>query len=148
MDVLVTIINILVTSVLSALFTAISLRWVFSKISGSISSLTHLGGKIAGEASGNMRATKAVREDLAEGFLGGPNLAGLKMIAGQFGFDIDTMIEEHGAENTLAGIIQILQMVGIDPMKLLSQGLGGITKNLLGGSGTTSSEGLGIGRTT
>lgn len=127
-----TILIIVTTSMLSALFTLIGLRWVLLKALEGISGLTHLGAKIAGEASGFRGASKAVAEEAAAGVLTGPQLSGIKMLASQLGFDLDAMIEEHGATETLAGITQLLQMIGIDPMELLNRGVGGLTKHLLG----------------
>ncbi len=80
--------------------------------------------------SGDNRATRAVANEAAEQFLSGPKMAGLKMVASQFGFDIDSMIEEHGAVNTLMGLQQIAGMLGIDIMQIAEQGLGSLTKGL------------------
>lgn len=123
------IVNIFLTSLLTAFFLFLSLRWIFGKL---INPLTHLGAKMAGESSGFNRASKAVTEDAAEGILNSPNIAGLKMIASQLGFDIDGMIEDHGAVETLAGITQVLAVVGINPQDLLMKGIGSLGKNLLG----------------
>lgn len=128
------------TSLMTTFFTFLSLRWLFSKIGESLSGLTHLGAKVAGQAAGTMRATKAVRNEMAEQFLSGPALSGLRMIGSQIGLNIDEMIEEHGAEETLAGAMGILQILGINPQDLLTEGIAGIAKHLLKG-GTTSERG-------
>lgn len=133
-----TILTILATSVLSSVFTFLSLRWLFGKIAEGLSGLTHLGAKVAGEASGMLGAKKAVRNEIASGILKSPNLAGVRLIASQVGFDIDGMIEEHGAEETLAGAIQIMEMLGMNPQKMLMDGIGSIGKGLLGKSSTVN----------
>lgn len=89
----------------------------------AISGLTSLGAKVAGEASGHIRANKAIIEEGARGILASPNIAGVRMLARQVGFDLDSMIEEHGATETLLGLTQLLGMMGIDIQKVLSGGL-------------------------
>lgn len=114
----------------------LSLRWIFSKFMGGISGLTRLGASLAGQQSGFNRASKAVTEEAAQGILTGPQMAGINFIADKLGFNIESMIEEHGATQTLAGITQLLSMVGIDPQKILTEGIGSMAKGLLGQSST------------
>lgn len=125
-------INNIPTILLTAATIFILLRFLFNKITSSFSSLTSLGAKYAGNQSGMIRAGKAVTNEAAMQFLNSPQIGGLKMIASQLGFDLDGMIEDHGAVETLTGITQLLNIVGIDPMTLMTQGIGGLTKNLKG----------------
>lgn len=125
------VLNIVATSLLTAFIIFMSMRWLFGKIAESIGGFTNLGAKVAGEVSGMRRSTKAVRNKVASDVLEGPNLAGLKMLASQFGFDIDGMIAQHGAEETLAGITQVLAMLGLNPTDLLSKGIGSLIPSLL-----------------
>ena len=134
------ILNIVLTALLTTVFLVFAMRWLFKNIAGSISSLTHLGGKLAGEASGSRRASKAVTQDVAKSILGSPQLSGIKMIAGQLGIDIDQMVEDHGAIETMNGITQVLGMLGIDPTSFLSQGLGSLTKGFKIGENKQVSE--------
>lgn len=78
---------------------------------------------ILGKESGKSRAQDATTEALAQGVLSGPNLAGIKLAAKGLGVDIDGMIEEYGAVETLAGAKQLGDMLGIDILGVLSQGL-------------------------
>lgn len=126
--------NILATSLLTAVFILVPLRWIFGKLAKPLSGFAKLGAKIAGEKSGFLGASNAVKNSVASGILNSPQISGLKMIAKQFGFDLDEMIADHGEAETLAGLTQILQMVGIDPAQLLSQGLGSLGKDFLGSS--------------
>lgn len=132
-----TLFIIVATSLLTAGLVFLSLRFVFSKIVGGISGLTSLGAKVAGENSGLIRGNRAATEEVASKILNSPNLAGLKMIASQAGFDIDEMIEEKGALNTLSGLQQVLGMLGVDVNQILTQGLGSVVGNVFGGQGNT-----------
>ncbi len=126
-DIALAILNVVLTSLLTAGFVFLSLRWILSKI---FNPMISAGASVLGMKSGDNRATRAVANEAAEQFLSGPKMAGLKMVASQFGFDIDSMIEEHGAVNTLMGLQQIAGMLGIDIMQIAEQGLGSITKGL------------------
>lgn len=137
-------VNIMLTSALTCGLLFLILRWLFGKIFSGLSSFTSLGAKVAGEKSGFNRASKVVMEDAAEGILGSGQLGGIKMLASQFGFDLDSMIEEHGAVETLSGITQLLGILGINPTDLITKGLAGIGKNLLSGQKQSSSSELGL----
>jgi len=142
---LTTFITIVLTSVLTAGLVFLSLRFVMGKIGSSISGLTSLGAKVAGTNSGFNRGSGAVSQEVAGKILNSPNLAGLKMIASQAGFDIDDMVEERGALQTLAGLQQVLGMLGVDVNQIMSEGLGSVVGNSLfgGGSGSSGSRKIG-----
>jgi len=92
---------------------------------------------VLGKKSAESRAEKRVVDDVATQILDSPQIAGYKMMAKEaLGVDIDGMVEEYGAPQTLMGIQQILGMLGIDLTSALSGGLGkGL--NITTGSGNT-----------
>lgn len=65
---------------------------------------------ILGKQSGDARSVRAVQDNIATNVID-QQLGGLKMIAGQLGFDVDEMIEQYGATSVLQGIQQFLPMV-------------------------------------
>ena len=82
---------------------------------------------------------KAVVSDAAEMVLSSPQLAGIKMVAEQVGFDIDAMVEKHGPAGALQGFTQLLAMLGIklpDVLGALTSGEG--IGSLLSGAPQTS----------
>lgn len=94
---------------------------------------------ILGKESGRVRAEKATTEDIAQQVLSNPQIQGWKMIAKTaLGIDLDEMIEEHGAVETLAGLKQIGETLGIDITQLLVQGAKGI--NTTTDKGVTTSQ--------
>ncbi len=127
LDVLLAIFNVVLTSALTAGFVFLSFRWILGKV---FNPMISAGASVLGMKSGDNRATRAVANEAAQQFLSGPKMAGLKMIASQLGFDIESMVEEHGAVNTLMGLQQIAGMLGIDIMQIAEKGLGGLTKGL------------------
>lgn len=76
-----------------------------------------------GTKSGEKRKSKAIMEQVANDILDGPQLKGLKMAASAIGVDVDEYIEEHGAVDTIGAVTSLANMLGIDVMSLLSQGL-------------------------
>ena len=78
---------------------------------------------ILGKESGKVRTQEAVTNKLATQVLSGPQLAGLKMAAKAVGIDLDDMIEEYGAVETIQGLSQLGSMLGIDVSQLLSSGI-------------------------
>jgi len=79
---------------------------------------------ILGKQSGAVRANQATVNDMATQIISGPKFAGLKLGAKALGVDIDSMIEEHGAMEVMAGAQQIAGMLGINITDLVSGGLG------------------------
>lgn len=130
------------TSVLTMALNFFTLRHLFGKITEGFTSMTKMGAQAMGIKSGISRGTKAAMNDAAGQFLHSPHFAGIKMLASQFGFDIDDMVEEHGEVETLAGITQFLGMLGIDINKVMNGGLKNIAKSFLGTEHTVSSERL------
>jgi hypothetical protein len=126
------VINMIVQAAMSAAITLLGmfviLRLVIpqigEEISEGISSLTHLGAKVAGARSGESRKRKAIVNDMAQGFLNSPKMTGLKLIGKQLGFDLDAMVEEHGAAETMQGLSQLAGMVGIDITQFVSGNIG------------------------
>ncbi len=129
-DLLSALLNVVLTSALTAALIFLSFRWILNKI---FNPMISAGASLLGQKSGSNRATRAVTNEVAEQILSTPKLAGMKMIASNLGFDIDGMIEEHGALETLTGIQQVLSMLGIDVMKVAQEGLGGLTGTLKSG---------------
>jgi len=141
-EVLTILATIVGSALLSGLFVFLVMRKLFGGIMETLfNPMMKTGAKILGEKSGHTRAVKAVMKESAQGILQGPQLSGLRMIASQVGFDIDQMIEDHGAVETLAGLTQLLSMLGIDAKQLMEGGLSSITKGLLGDK-TKSLQGL------
>lgn len=94
---------------------------------------------IMGKAGVESRSQKAVVSDAAEMVLSSPQLAGIKMVAEQVGFDIDAMVEKHGPAGALQGFTQLLAMLGIklpDVLGALTSGEG--IGSLLSGAPQTS----------
>lgn len=92
---------------------------------------------IMGKESGRVRAEKATTEAIATQVLDNPNIQGWKMIAkSALGIDLDEMIGEYGAVETLAALKQIGETLGIDIQSLLIQGTKGL--NTPSPSGSTS----------
>lgn len=114
------------TSVLTTTMTFLSLRWVFGKLAKGFETFTKMGASQMGVKSGISRGTKAAMDSAAKNVLSSPKIAGIKMLASQFGFDIDSMIEEHGSVETLAAINQVLGLLGIDMNTFLEKGLKGL----------------------
>lgn len=69
---------------------------------------------ILGKQSGETRHNKAITDQIAVDVLNGPKFSGLKLVAKGLGMDVDEYIEEHGATDTIAGIMSLAQMLGID----------------------------------
>jgi len=102
---------------------------------------TKLGAKLAGETSGFVRGSKAVSEDMAKDILGSPQIQGIKVLADQFGFDINSYIEDHGALATLSGAQQLAGLLGINLMDVIEGGIGAVTKGLSTRAGTKQYRG-------
>lgn len=82
---------------------------------------------ILGKESGKVRAEKATTDAIATQVLNNPNIQGWKMIAkSALGIDLDEMIEEHGAVETLAALKQIGETIGINIPDLIIQGTKGL----------------------
>lgn len=79
-----------------------------------------------GKKSGEVRGNLALEEDLALDILNSPQLEGIKLIASQFGIDIDAYIQEKGAVKTLKAAESLAGMLGMDLPTLLMQGIGGL----------------------
>lgn len=112
------ILNIVATSLLTTLLFFLMLRWllprIFSEITGSLSSLTKLGAKVAGKQSGYNRAVQSVQKDALDALLNSPQAQGVKLLASQLGFDVDSYIEEHGAAPTIEALVGLADMFHID----------------------------------
>jgi microsomal dipeptidase-like Zn-dependent dipeptidase len=81
---------------------------------------------VLGKKSGEVRAEKATVDKMAKQVLNSPNLAGYKMLGKQLlGIDVDEMIDEEGAMNTIAGLRTLAQALGIDITQMIGQGLQG-----------------------
>lgn len=79
---------------------------------------------IIGSQGGQATAASALTEKIALDVLSGPKLAGLKLVAGGIGLDVDSYIEEHGAVNTINAIQSLAGAIpGLDLGSLL-QGAG------------------------
>ena len=82
---------------------------------------------ILGKEGAQVRAEKATTEDIAMKVLSNPNIQGWKMIAkSALGIDLDEMIEDHGAVETLAGLKQLGDTLGIDIASMITQGAKGL----------------------
>jgi hypothetical protein len=82
---------------------------------------------IMGKESGKVRAEKATTEAIAKQVLDNPNIQGWKMIAKTaLGIDLDEMIGEYGAVETLAALKQIGETMGINIPELITQGTKGL----------------------
>lgn len=91
---------------------------------------------VMGQKSGESKKQKAMVDKIATQVLDSPNLAGLKMLGKQLGIDVDAMVEEEGAVETLSGIQQLAGMLGIDISKFLTQGAKGL--NITTGGNSTN----------
>lgn len=76
-----------------------------------------------GTKSGEKRHQKALMDQMASDVLDSPQLKGVKGIASAVGIDIESYINEHGAADTIATATSIANMLGIDIMKVMSEGL-------------------------
>jgi hypothetical protein len=122
------IVQAVITSLITTIMVFLSLRWILPRVgeelADAISPLTTIGARMAGEKSGQSRKQKAIVNNMAQGFLSSPKMIGLKLVGKQLGFDLDAMVEEHGAVETMQGLSQLAALVGIDITQFVSGNIG------------------------
>lgn len=141
------IINIIALSAIGFIGWIIIKREINSTIGAVIDSFTEVfmdpqvkrSMSILGKESGRIRAEKVTTDAIATQVLNNPNIQGWKMIAkSALGIDLDEMIEEHGAVETLAALKQIGDTIGINIPDLIIQGTKGL--NTTTDSGKTTGQ--------
>ena len=80
-----------------------------------------------GKASGESKQHSAMVDDIALNVLNSPQIGKYKGMLKLAGIDLDAMIEDEGAPATIKAIKDFGDMMGIDIMQLITQGLNSTT---------------------
>lgn len=85
---------------------------------------------VLGKKGNESQSQTRMAENIATKFLSNPKIQGWKMLAkSMLGIDVDEMIAEEGAVNTIAGIKTLGDTLGFDFVALMTQGSPGIMAN-------------------